>query len=122
MWWANGATVSGNVEAGVYLDGGHKPGAKLITTGSVAQATINVVQFGEITDTVLTPNLYWLYISCSTTSATFFRSQVSGNANDELLRLQQASIGPGSAPATATPVESGSLNLYLFGFSTTTIT
>lgn len=121
MWWANGATVSGNVEAGIYLDGGYKPGAKLITTGSVAQATINVVQFADITDTTLTPGLYWLFLSCSTTSATFFRSTTSLSL-DELRRFEQASIGPGSAPATATPVESTNSQIYLFGFSTTTIT
>lgn len=124
MWWANGSTVSAsyNVEAGIYLDAGYKPGAKLITTGSVAQGTATAIQFADITDTTLTPGLVWLFMSCSTTSATFFRGTASTATWDELLRFQQTSIGPGSAPATATPVEGGHQNLYLFGFSTTTIT
>ena len=121
MWWANGATVTGNVEAGVYLDGGHKPGAKLITTGSVGQATTNAIQFGDITDTTLTPQLYWLFISCSSTSATFFRS-AGVSTLDAYVGMDQDSIGPGSSPSTATPVERQSANVYLFGFSTTTIT
>lgn len=124
MWWANGSTVNAsyNVEAGLYLDGGHKPGAKLITTGSTAQGTLNEVQFVDITDTTLYGgHLYWLYMSCSTTSATFFRSTL----NTTFLpwgHFQQASIGPGSAPATATPAQGADTYVYLFGFSTTTIT
>lgn len=123
MWWVNGSTVNAsyNVEAGIYLDGGSKPGAKLITTGSVAQGTATQVQFADITDTTLTPGLYWLFMSCSTGSATFFRAGLLVNF-DELFRFEQAGIGPGSAPASATPVESTTTPVYLFGFSTTTIT
>jgi hypothetical protein len=124
MWWANGSTVNAtyNIEAGIYLDGGYKPGAKLITTGSVAQGTASQVQFADITDTVLTPQTYWLFMSCSTTSATFFHATLPLSALDELFRFQQASIGPGSAPATATPVEGANQQITLVGFSTTTIT
>jgi len=123
MWWVNGATVDAgyNVEAGIYRDGGYKPSAKLITTGSVAQGTLNQLQWGEITDTTLTPGLWWLFMSCSTTSATFFRCAPVASW-DELLHFQQGSVGPGSAPATATPVEGSGQYLSLFGFSTTTIT
>lgn len=122
MWWANGSTVSAsyNVEAGIYRSAGFKPGAKLITTGSVAQGTASQVQFSDITDTVLTPETYWLYISCSTTSATFFRFNYA--TGPEVTMFEQGSIGPGSAPATATPAEATGANFYLFGFSTTTIT
>lgn len=123
MWWGNGATVDAgySVEAGIYLDGGHKPGAKLITTGSVAQGTASQVQFADITDTGLSPGLYWLFFSCDNTTATILRANPN-SGTDELHKFQQASIGPGSAPATATPVESTATNIYLVGFSTTTIT
>jgi len=122
MWWINGASVTGNVEAGIYRDSGFKPAAKLITTGIVGQSGTNTTQFGEITDTVLTPSLYWLYLSESSASATFFRCTLGSSSYDELFRFQQVSIGPGSAPATATPAESTSQNVYYFGFSTHTIT
>lgn len=124
MWWVNGATVSGsnNIEAGIYLDAGYKPGAKLVTTGSVAQGTLNQLQFADITDTSIAPGLCWIYMSCSTTSATFFRCTTGSAVYEELLKFQQASIGPGSAPSTATPAEASSQNIYSFGFSTTTIT
>lgn len=124
MWWVNGSTVSGsnNVEVGIYRDAGFKPGAKLITTGSVAQGTASQVQFVDITDTTLTPQLYWLYMSCSTTAATFGRQTIAFTGYDELYRFQQASVGPGSAPDPATPAESGSAFVPWMGFSTTTIT
>jgi len=123
MWWVNGATVDAgyNVEAGIYRDAGYKPGAKLITTGSVAQGTLDQLQWGEITDTTLATGLWWLYMSCSSSAATFFRS-LPATYFDESFHFQQASIGPGSAPATATPVEGAGLYFPLFGFSTTTIT
>jgi hypothetical protein len=122
MWWANGATVnaSNNIEAGIYSDDGlHKPSTKVITTGSVAQGTASQVQFADITDTILAPGVYWLYLSCSTTSATFFRSSVQSAIYAPLVKMEQGSIGPGSAPATATPAKASSSNIYLFGFATT---
>lgn len=124
MWWFNGTTVNAsyNVEAGIYRDGGNKPGAKLITTGSTAQGTASTVQFADITDTTLTPGLYWLFMSCSSTSATFQRSNAGDTDEWDLFVFEQASIGPGSAPATATPAQYAGTVIYLFGFSTTTIT
>jgi len=124
MWWVNGATVSAtyNLEAGIYLDGGFKPGAKLITTGSVAQGTLNVVQFADITDTVLPPGLYWLWLSCSSTNATVMRLASGDTGLTPIVVFQQASVGPGSAPTTATPAEATTTLLHAFGFSTTTIT
>jgi hypothetical protein len=124
MWWANGATVSAsyNVEAGIYagtLSG--DPGIKVITTGSVAQGTASQVQFADITDTVLPPGSYWMFMSCSSTSATFMRAAVpAGGRWNELVILIQGSVAPGSAPATATPGEPESGDFVpLFGFATT---
>lgn len=110
------------IEAGIYLDAGYKPGAKLITTGEVKQGTATQVQFADITDTWLSPSLYWLYFSAVATTSSIFRSAVAAAAIDELFGFEQASIPPGSAPATATPVEYTSNWLGLMGFSTTTIT
>jgi hypothetical protein len=121
MWWTNGSTATGNVEAGLYRDGGFKPGVKLVTTGSVGQAGTSAVQFADITDTTLAPGLHWLYLSCSSTSSTFLRTS-SLTHYDELYRWDQASIGPGSAPDPAVPTESDSDQTYFVGFSTTTIT
>lgn len=64
---------------------------------------------------VLTPGLYWLYHSASTTSATFLRTLASHAALDELVRFQQASVGPGASPSPAIPVEGANTDITLFG-------
>jgi hypothetical protein len=120
MWWAN-VSASYNVDAGIYRDNGYKPGARLASTGSTAQGTATEVQFADITDTVLTPGPYWLAFTCSSTSATFLRSSPNfSTVADAFYRFEEASALP--LPATATPAESSGTNIYLFGFSTTTIT
>lgn len=118
LWWANGGTVSAsyNVDVGVYADSGYGPGTRLISTGSTAQGTASVVQFVDVTDTVLAPGLYWLAIACSSTSATFARCAITA-APAPPYRHQQLSAFP--LPATATPVMSTGTNIYLFGFATT---
>jgi hypothetical protein len=120
LWWANGATVSAsyNIDCGIYRDAGHKPGTLLVSAGSTAQGTASTVQFADVTDTLLAPGRYWLGMGSSSASATFFRTVMVGStAIDAAVRLQEASAVP--LPATATPVESTSANLYLFGFATT---
>ena len=123
MFWANGATVNASytVEAGIYASTvARDPGARIVSTGSVNQGTASQVQFSDITDTTLGPGHYWLYMSCSTTSATFFRSDLATARYNEWIVLTEASVAPGSAPATATPAEPGSSSFaYLFGFATT---
>ena len=66
----------------------------------------------------LRPGLWWLYFSCSTSSATFMRSDTSGSELYEFTKFQQWSVGPGSAPATATPVVATGMGIYLFGIDT----
>lgn len=122
MWWINGATVSPtyNVEAGIYADTGAIPGVKIVTTGSVAQGTASQVQWADITDTTLAPGSYWFFLSCSDAAATFL-TYTGGwvSAIRKLVKFQQASVGPGSAPATATPVTASVDNVPYVGFSTT---
>lgn len=123
MWWANGSTVSAsyNIEAAIYRDGGFKPGARLVTTGSVAQGTATAIQFGDITDTTLTPGLWWLAFGVDNASATFFRNVVTPQL-DNFVSGYTESATIGSFPATATPAEWSGQSRPHFGFSTTTIT
>lgn len=118
LWWANGSTVSAsyNVDVGIYADGGYKPGAKIISTGSTAQGTATEVQFVDVTDTTLAPGLYWLAIACSSTSATFF-GVATNTVYNAVTRFTQATALP--LPATATVAEAATNQVYLFGFATT---
>jgi hypothetical protein len=68
----NGATVSGNVDMGIYDAGGRR----IVSIGSTAQAGVNQLQLFDITDTTLFPDLYLLALSCDNTTATFFRTQI----------------------------------------------
>lgn len=122
VWWANGATATGSatIEVGIYANAGYKPVTKLVS-GSATQATASVLQFVDVTDTILTPGLWWLAITASTTTnTTLFRSQVASTSVDELYRMEQATANP--LPSPATPVKSSAQNIWLCGFSTTTIT
>jgi hypothetical protein len=122
LWWANGATVSAsyNVDCGLYLDSGYKPGARLISAGSTAQGTASEVQFVDVTDTTLAPGRYWIGMSCSSASATFFRAQTGASVaySDAVFRFQENTSSM-PLPATATPAESTNTNVYLCGFATT---
>ena len=123
VWWANGADTAGGatVEVGLYRNGAYKPGAKIIS-GSAVQGTASQIQFVDITDTLLTPDLYWIaVVASSAANTTLFRSTVAaGAAADAAFRMSQVSAYP--LPATATPTETNDTNIYLCGFSTTTIT
>lgn len=118
VWWANGATVSAsyNIDCGIYADAGYKPGAKIVSSGSTAQGTAANVQFADVTDTALAPGLYWLALVCSSASATIQRISTNTNA-DAAFKFVQTSALP--LPATASPVESTSRTIQLFGFATT---
>lgn len=119
VWWANGATVSGGatVQVGIYADLNNLPDVKIVS-GSAVQGSAAVLQFVDVTDTVLSPGRYWMALTASTTTnTTFYRSSMIANYN-AARRFEQAS----AMPSTATPVESAGLSLWVCGFSTTTVT
>lgn len=120
VWWMNGATTgSATIEVGIYNQSAYGPGSKIIS-GSATQGNASEVQFVDVTDTTLAPGVYWLAIMASTTTnTTLFRLAVN-TSQDGTRRMQQASANP--LPSTATPVESTAANVWVCGFSTTTIT
>lgn len=70
FWWANGSAVAGNVDVGVYTMGG----ARLLSTGAIAQAGTSVIQSATPTagpPWQLMPGSYYLALSASSASATF---------------------------------------------------
>ena len=124
VWWANGSSVSAsyNVDVGVYADtGAFRPGARLVSSGSTAQGTASQIQFVDVTDTSLGPGRYWIAIACSSTSSTFFRSNLTSGVYGSVLRLRENGALP--LPSTATPdaltVDDLEQQIYLFGFATT---
>lgn len=68
MFTYNGAVVAGNVDVGLY----DALGARLVSSGSVAQAGINQLQHYELTPTLLRAGLYYMAVVFSSGSATIF--------------------------------------------------
>lgn len=110
LWWANGATVSGNIDMGVF---DIETGAKLFSTGATAQAGTNAIQQVDITDATLERGTYLMGISFSSSTATIFAL----NLADEISQSNLMVIGELAAhplPATATPA-AGNLFIPLCG-------
>lgn len=116
LWWLNGATVNGNVDIGIYNSSSFVPGAKIITTGSTAQAGTNVIQEVDITDTFLKgPALYFIGLATDSATATFFAGALAASVGRAAGVMQQLASFP--LPSTATPVVNTSTNYYYCGIA-----
>lgn len=74
VFWANGATASGNVDMGIFASTSGKPGALVISTGSTAQSGTATLQTIDIADTQLVGGvLYYMALVNSGTTGTFYR-------------------------------------------------
>lgn len=94
--WFNGATASGNVDAGIY----DYAKARVVSTGSTAQAGVSAVQSVDIADTALAPGQYWMGLALSSATGTVFRTAGTNMLWWAFGLQQQASALP--LPATAT--------------------
>jgi hypothetical protein len=96
--WLNGATVSGNVDIGIY----NEAGTRLVSSGSTAQAGVSQSQAANTTDLALVPDTYFLVMSCDNVTATFGRYTGSFVLSRACGVIQQTAAFP--LPATlATP-------------------
>lgn len=105
----NGTVVAGNIDLGIYTWGG----TRLVSLGATAQAGTSVPQVANITDTALSMGWYYMGLSCTSTTSTFFRTAGSN------LMLQAHGVrqeaGAGSLPSTATFANPASAYLPVFG-------
>lgn len=115
LWWANGATVAGNVDCGVYTG----DGTQLFHTGATAQATINVVQSVSNGPTLLLPGAYYMALSASSGSATFFRLAPAAARLQAMGLAQQATAEP--LPATFTLASMAQTYIPVFGITSSTV-
>ena len=99
VFWANGATVSGNVDCGVY----DRTGVKLFASGSTAQSGVSVVQAVDITDYQLGSGQFFMALTLDGTTGTLLRNLNTSTVS--ILRcvgmLEEAAVAFG-LPATAT--------------------
>ena len=108
----NGATVSGNIDVGIYA----ADGTKLVSSGSTAQAGVNVLQAFDIADTVLGPGNYYLAVAMDNTTGTLFRLNIANRTVSGFGCLQQASAF--ALPAVATFAAYTTSYQPVIGFST----
>lgn len=75
MFWENGATVSGNVDVGIF----NKYGDRLSSAGSTVMAGASTIQTVDITNVELWTGTYYISMAVDNTTATFQRAAVAAN-------------------------------------------
>jgi hypothetical protein len=112
-FWLNGATAAGNVDVALYSN----EGSKIVGLATpVAQGTINVLQEADITDTTVGPGRYYIALSTSLSTATFFaKAPTVVGALASFGYAQQTSAH--ALPATATMALSTTQFIPMFGLA-----
>jgi hypothetical protein len=112
LFWCNGSSAAANMDVGLYSLGG----ARICSTGSVAQVTTNVIQYAAPTATcVLTPGTYYLGVACSGTTNALFMATTTAIQNRMAEVMQEASAIPLPSPATFASM--ANTNFPLAGFT-----
>jgi len=97
MFAYNGATVSGNIDLGLY----DTTGIRLVSIGSTAQAGTGATQEFNITDTNIGPGRFYLAVAMNNTTGTLYRGTMTNAAILQSTGMSQmATAFP--LPATAT--------------------
>jgi hypothetical protein len=111
LWWVNGATVTGNVDVGIY----DREGNRLVSSGSTAQSGANTLQTVDVTDTPLSAGWHYLAIACDTATATAATSTALLQHDHQLGMFQQTSAF--ALPSTATFAAPSTARAFLCGFA-----
>jgi hypothetical protein len=113
---ANGGTVNGNWDVGVYSRGG----TRIFSSGSTAQAGTSVNQYATLgTPVLLVPGFYYLAMASSSATGQYIRA-LYGNAaarGRHAGLLEQTTAF--ALPASATFAQLSAMYLPLFGLTST---
>lgn len=112
LYTYNFATVAGNLEIGVYST----DMTKIVSTGSVAQAGASTIQSVNV-DAVLEPDMYYLALASSSTTATFAGSAMGTATRLRYMGLLQQALAGLPMPAAATPATNTATRMPLIGMS-----
>lgn len=103
LWVQNGTTATGNCDIGLYSCVAGWPSARLVSTGSTAQAGTSVMQEFNITDLAISGNTtLFLAVVFDSASSTIFGGSVAANVWRFSSCAIQSTAFP--LPSTATPV------------------
>lgn len=114
IWWLNGGTVAGNIDAGVY----DSAGTRLVSTGSTAQSGTNAIQTVDVGDVRIGPGLFYLAIAGSNSTAQIFGRSTGMTA--AMMKLMGGATQDTAfpLPATATFAAFAAAIFLQFGIST----
>jgi hypothetical protein len=97
LWSFNGATVSGNIDVGIY----DAAGARLVSSGSTAQAGTTAIQEFDVADTALdAPAQYYLGVALNNATGTLRRYTPAVPLGAAIGCAQQDTAFPLPSPAT----------------------
>lgn len=114
FWWLNGASVSGNVDIGIYS----ASGTRLARTGSTAQSGTTAVQSVALgTPFLLMPDLYYLAWCADNTTATMLLSTLTNGVSDARRMGMYTQTAAFSLPTTATFAAATSGRVPVVGIS-----
>lgn len=108
MGVSNGASVSGNIDVGIY----DSQGNKLVTKGSTAQSGTSTEQLFDITDTPLDRGLYYMAVAMNNGTGTLLFAFPSGTYSYRSLGMWIMDTAF-ALPTTATFASVNSNTLYL---------
>jgi hypothetical protein len=108
---ANGSTVSGNIDIGIY----DSELNKVISAGATVQAGTNSVQELTITATWLIPGDYFMAFSINNTTGTIFRSSQADELAFALPMYTMASAHPLPTTITLTKASEASPFIIVMG-------
>jgi hypothetical protein len=97
MGISNGATVSGNVDIGIYDDQQNR----LVSKGSTAQSGVSAIQSFDITDTTLLPGIYFMALNMDNVTGTVIRWTMGVAGVSGGFGIYNQTVGAVTLPATA---------------------
>lgn len=116
MFVTNGGTVSGNIDVGIY----DRDGVRLVSSGSTAQSGTSAIQEFNVTDTVLSPGLYYLAVALDNNTGQVDMWSINTTLARSFGCLEQTSAFP--LPSTATFSNAGnSYRIALVGATQRTV-
>lgn len=114
-WWLNGATAAGNVDVGIYTIAGTTATLVAASTAEAQAGTSAMQVAATFPSTTVGPGLYYLAMSCSSASATVWRSNVTTVTLRPMAVFQAATSHP--LPSSATVVAIANSLIPVFGLS-----
>ena len=114
FFWANGGTLGGNTDVGVYSFGL----TKLSSSGPTANSGVSDLQVVDVTDLVIGPGRYWLALTCDSGTQIFGSCDSVNVSAQDCLGIKQEAAGYSSglkaSPTLSAPTVQ---SVPMFGFT-----